>query len=215
MLRRLADHVHAVQVGADLVILDLAADGYLALRAPQGLRLDETRRQISADEDVLLQLEASGVLLAGGCGGRFRLREAAAAPPRLSAEGAERPRVPDVLQFAAAVAGAPWRWGRGSLRPLVGYAARRRRPVAAAPTSETLRRARVFPELLVSSPWQGECLYRSYLLLRFLRAGGCDAAWVFGVRTWPFGAHCWLQVGDVVLNDHPDRLASFAHILVV
>jgi hypothetical protein len=37
---------------------------------------------------------------------------------------------------------------------------------------------------------------------------------VFGVRTWPFHAHCWLQCDDVVLDDQADRVAAYAPILV-
>jgi hypothetical protein len=36
---------------------------------------------------------------------------------------------------------------------------------------------------------------------------------VIGVKLNPFAAHCWLQVGDVVLNDLPERVAAFTPIL--
>lgn len=59
------------------------------------------------------------------------------------------------------------------------------------------------------------CLLRSYLLLRRLRQAGLGATWVFGVRTWPFAAHCWLQVGDLVLDDPLERLVAYRPILAV
>lgn len=64
------------------------------------------------------------------------------------------------------------------------------------------------------APFQGLCLYRSFMLLRHLRRRGHDALWVFGVRTWPFEAHCWLQLGDTVLDDSADRISAYSPILV-
>ena len=65
------------------------------------------------------------------------------------------------------------------------------------------------------APFSGKCLLRSFVLLRHLRRHGHDPAWVFGVTTWPFGAHCWLQHDDVVLDDTCDRVALFRPILVL
>lgn len=64
-------------------------------------------------------------------------------------------------------------------------------------------------------PGQGECLYRACLLRSYLAGRGLGSSWVFGVRTWPFAAHCWLQCGDLVLDDDPDRVALYTPILVV
>ena len=57
--------------------------------------------------------------------------------------------------------------------------------------------------------------FRSYMLLRFLQRGGCDANWMIGVRTWPFEAHCWLQLEDVALDDRSERLVRFQPILAL
>lgn len=69
-----------------------------------------------------------------------------------------------------------------------------------------------------TSPWlprQGACLFRSSVLLRALRYSGQNAIWVFGVRTWPFSAHCWLQIDDQVLDDDPERVRLFTPIMAV
>ncbi|MEW6596972.1 MAG: lasso peptide biosynthesis B2 protein [Pseudomonadota bacterium] len=76
-------------------------------------------------------------------------------------------------------------------------------------------RATTFAQLAPWVPSQGACLFRSFMLLAFLRAAGLDATWVFGVRTWPFQAHCWLQAGEVVLDDAVERVSSFTPILTV
>ena len=64
-------------------------------------------------------------------------------------------------------------------------------------------------------PMDGVCLFRSGMLLAFLRALGPRPTWVFGVRTWPFQAHCWLQVEDIALDDEAERLCAYAPVLAV
>lgn len=59
------------------------------------------------------------------------------------------------------------------------------------------------------------CLLDSLTLLHFLGAEGIHADWVFGVKTEPFDAHCWIQQGEVLLNDIPDRVRQYSPILVV
>ncbi|WP_395443832.1 lasso peptide biosynthesis B2 protein [Caulobacter sp. UC70_42] len=68
------------------------------------------------------------------------------------------------------------------------------------------------------SPWlplDGACLFRSGMLAAFLGTLGHRTTWVFGVRTWPFQAHCWLQVEDVALDDEAERLCAFKPLLGV
>lgn len=59
------------------------------------------------------------------------------------------------------------------------------------------------------------CLFHSLMLLSFLNRFGFHPRWVFGVRQAPFGAHCWLQDGDAVLNDTVEHVAMFTPIMVV
>ena len=62
-------------------------------------------------------------------------------------------------------------------------------------------------------PFEGECLQRAYLLRRLLRSEGYSPLWIFGVRTWPFGAHCWLQIDDLVIGDTLDRVRFYTPIM--
>jgi len=59
------------------------------------------------------------------------------------------------------------------------------------------------------------CLLDSLTLVHFLSAEGIHPEWVFGVKTEPFDAHCWVQHGEIVLNDVPDRVRQYSPILVV
>jgi hypothetical protein len=62
---------------------------------------------------------------------------------------------------------------------------------------------------------QDRCLYDSLSLTRFLSYYGQFPTCVIGVQTAPFGAHCWVQEGNVVLNDEPEYVRRFTPIFAV
>jgi len=108
--------------------------------------------------------------------------------------------------------------GRYHGRPfprLLAYAAKKRRWTPAPALAALADQVMAFRQILPWAPFQGVCLYRSFFLLAFLRRRGFDATWVFGVQTWPFEAHCWLQVGDIVLDDSLDHVRPFTPILAI
>jgi hypothetical protein len=59
------------------------------------------------------------------------------------------------------------------------------------------------------------CLFDSLVLMLFLRRLGVFPQWIFGVRTGPFAAHCWLQHGRTVLNDSVENIRSYTPIMLV
>lgn len=60
-----------------------------------------------------------------------------------------------------------------------------------------------------------KCLYDCLVLLEFLAYFELFPTLVIGVATFPFGAHCWLQYGQLVLTDYVERTRAFTPILVV
>jgi transglutaminase superfamily protein len=62
---------------------------------------------------------------------------------------------------------------------------------------------------------QDRCLYDSLSLARFLSYYRQFPSCVIGVQTGPFGAHCWVQEGNVVLNDEPEYVRRFTPIFAV
>ncbi|MDC7682154.1 lasso peptide biosynthesis B2 protein [Asticcacaulis sp. BYS171W] len=58
------------------------------------------------------------------------------------------------------------------------------------------------------------CLLDSLSLLIFLRRRGISATLVFGVNLTPFSAHCWVQAGDLLLNDTVGGVQSYLPIRV-
>jgi hypothetical protein len=112
----------------------------------------------------------------------------------------------DGLLAALTVRKARKRAGVKDYLALAGGADGDRNPVRVAEA------ARAFWRMSPWLPIEGECLVRSALLMRFLQRRGLEADWVFGVRLWPFTAHCWVQLDGVCLNDDVERLTSYTPI---
>ncbi|GIK49884.1 MAG: hypothetical protein BroJett013_25810 [Alphaproteobacteria bacterium] len=59
------------------------------------------------------------------------------------------------------------------------------------------------------------CLFDSLTLMRFLLASGVRADLVFGVRSRPFAAHCWVEADGEILDDGGEACHSFVEIVRV
>lgn len=216
---RFAPSVHAVIDSGALVMLDIRADAYYCLPAAgEGLPpgpIDADVKRLP--RDLLAELAAAGLIV-----------EAVSASPRglavtpvtsdLSRDVLPRPRLADGARLSQAMARlAPSFW-RKPFAEVLDHGRRRRQLLAGdrGELAETLlAQARLFNAVLPWSPVQGACLFQATLLLEFLAARGLAADWVFGVRTWPFSAHCWVQAGGAVLNDTVERVAPYRQILRV
>lgn len=64
-------------------------------------------------------------------------------------------------------------------------------------------------------PAKPNCLADSLALLRFLGPLCVEATLVFGVKLEPFGAHCWLQFEQLLLNDRTDYVERFVPVRTV
>ena len=60
-----------------------------------------------------------------------------------------------------------------------------------------------------------QCLFHALALCRFLSPFGVFPSWVIGVRTHPWGAHSWVQCGDLVLDDTPEHVLEYTPLLIV
>jgi len=214
----LPDHMHAVAIDADIVFLDVIADVYFCLAGAGELLTVEGDGVIMATES-----KAAEPLLEAGLLSAVRSKRSRALPPpavrSLSADAsrATPPRLIKALQANARAAevmaglafadilAIAWRHDAGA-EASAGVVAHGSKVEA-----EAAQFARQAPWL----PRGGDCMMRSLQMLLYLRALGHAPAWVFGVRTWPFKAHCWLQSGDVVLDDHLEHVRAFVPIMAV
>lgn len=209
----LAPGVHAVEVAGDLVFLDVAADAYFCLGgASEAIALRPDGRVDVGHDDMAAQLMEAGLLSPCPSAPPVTL------PPRPTASirlvGTERAPVSLGAGVAAVRVSLSVRrtFARSTFsRLLEGPAVRA--SARAAPTPALVEAVAQFERLRPWLPLQGECLLRSYHLRAFLRVRDLDALWVFGVRTWPFSAHCWLQVGETALDEDLERLTAYQPIL--
>ncbi|MGK2255211.1 MAG: hypothetical protein ACI8Y6_000502 [Brevundimonas sp.] len=204
----LADGLHAVRIGDDLVLLDLNADDYLCL--PECGDITVTGRSLAGPMEALLRLAAEELL--HPMQAEDDRPDAPKLPStRLPPPPPTRPDIRDIIVFARIWADCAGR--RPTLLQLKQRHAerqgRRDDPVALA------ARVEVFRQLLPFAPVTGACLLQAEMLLRFLNAAGLDADWVFGVRTFPFLAHCWIQCGDHCVSEAPETLIVYRPIMVI
>lgn len=221
---RLAAHIHMARIGADIVVLDVSSDAYTCLAGgAEHLQLLDDGRIRMTQSAVLDDLVAAGWVAPSSSALASSAPAASASDrrrfqtplhtthPALSAF--DLTLVPVGLQVMAATT-----WMRD--QPLSGIleAARRLRPARRLCDDS----ARVINQTIAAfetvRPWlprQGLCLQRAFALLNCLARRGVAVDWVFGVRTWPFAAHCWLQHGDTVLADDLDRVRGYTPILIV
>lgn len=208
--------VWAAPLGADLVLLDIAADRYLC--APDGA----LALAIGHDGEVRGAADAAQALVDAGLAKGAHMEFVRAPPaPDLPTRDLRGGRPPGLSPRAAGrfllCLFDLLRLYRGRTFAQILEAARRPpRSARARPQAlELAETARLAQAALIWLPLSRKCLVRSFLVLRFLQRSGHTAQWVFGVRTWPFAAHCWLQSGDLVLDDLPERLAAYRPICAV
>jgi hypothetical protein len=195
----------------DLIFLDLSRDRYFRPRAPEArafIQLIDGR----ADHRDVANLD------------RFvRCVEGSELPVPVSVVLATGQSGPDPAQSVSAVATL------GALAAQVrsGWIARHRplarimhdlRQVRVAERGGATRiggviAAHARADLLRSA--HDRCLAKSIALYIMLRRAGSAAELVFGVAAKPFAAHCWVQVGDKVINGEVAVTRLFMPILVI
>lgn len=212
-----APDVHLVAVAEDVVLLDARQDRYLCLPgAAASITLSSCRRRLGIADPVLRdELVAAGLV-------------ATVAPPSLPWRPPAAPRrsaLPDTVEtlragdlgdiaWAMALLGRHY-WRRPFLDLTRDAQARANLSNPGVDEPALMAIAAAFQRWAPYAPTSAKCLLRAFVLLRLLQRHGHHARWVFGVRTWPFEAHCWLQVGDLVLDDDVERVRTLEPILVI
>lgn len=209
----LAAQIYAVAVGPDLVVLDLRADTYFCL--------------IGAADFV--DIHPGGAVSFRGEAASAAMREAG----MLDKVNPGRPRIParplraaghkwvgtpsmgDRCRFLSTAVQMLRMPGDATVADHLNAEPLGRRAHKGITQEEIIRQTALFARWLPWVPSPGACLYRASFLRRFLAASGLTADWVFGVTTWPFSAHCWLQAGELLLDDDLDRVAAYTPLMVV
>lgn len=206
----LRSHVHAAVIGDHVVLLDVDGDAYLCL--PGAARAFEAgdRHEVAAGATAT-QLLAAGLAQETATG----------RPPRRLPPLPERTIIHDARLAPLRPQSLLAAWGAcrdleraGRTAGLTAYLALgRSAPPLERDSVGVTAAARLFWDMAPWLPIRGQCLQRSAALVSYLRRLGLGAEWVFGVRLWPFAAHCWVQCDDACLNDDVERLQAFTPIL--
>ena len=219
MLYGLKPHVHLADVDGDLALMDTRRNQYFciardAATTVRGELAGGNRFRGSAP--LLDELEAAGLY-----GALERVTPFRAVPHLADSDlfGA----APELLSVSEAfaltrAAGRAWlrlRFGRPSA--WLELARRRNRRASDLETGTERIHAIARHAYLARAlfPGAARCLPNSMLLLELLALNGLGARWVFGVRTFPFEAHCWVEHDGVILNDTIDHVRWYTPIVAV
>lgn len=105
------------------------------------------------------------------------------------------------------------------MRGLRGCVAKARRiSERALPPPDMAKAISASATFAASSLWRSRmarCVSISLATLGWFAARDCHATMVVGVKLHPFEAHCWVQVGDLLVNDEVDQVRPFVPILAV
>lgn len=221
MQYRLRDQLSACVIGEHAIFLDVEADRYF--RLPDALErafLAYAASPIEAPPSALIE---HGILVATaqeGNPGQERvelpLRSALEMPDHASGCG---------VAAIAEVLAALWRCRRAlRTQPFARILAQacgdrnRRCPARLAdPASEPalLYAVRLFHRARPYIPITPCCLPDSLALTRFLARRGLHSRIVIGVVGEPFSAHCWVQAGDLALNETVGHASAHTVIRVL
>jgi hypothetical protein len=227
----LSAHVHACETSGVLIFLDLRNDQYFSLdRSTSRLLaplLSGEREDTSLDDERQKALRcAADVLLA-----QKLITPDAASADKPAAVQWERPtrslgpnhydtlskvRAARLLDFFAAstrAAGKLRYWPIA--RTVESIRAGRRERAASFDSAQASELMSAFVTLRPLFPKPYVCLFDSLAALEFLSHHHCFPKWVFAVKASPFGAHCWLQEGDLILNDSVERVGAYTPIMIV
>lgn len=204
------------EVAGQLLFLDVRRDRYFCLSETREAAFRRVARGVEVDADdvaMLAGMIGDGLLVTG-------------TPPRPCAP-VPRPRTSLVDQLEAsgrlaATLGAILNLTRtrAALRLLGLERMLARLPVADGITGNRDQAAKA---MQVAATYQqagllvtalDRCLPRSIAVAHRCRRVGIPVDLILGVRLQPFAAHCWVQLGDAVVNDRLDKVLNFTPILV-
>ena len=210
----LSDLVYGVAIGTDLILLDVRADRYHALIgaiAAQGASTPEYVGEPVYVPEAAAALVGAGLMFEGEGRGLSLMREPEITFLDQGQPAGGRPRLRECYDLMAAAATAWWRLRRG-MPCRTHHSARPRPPTAGR--DETLAAVEALERVRLFIPTPRRCLPASLIACLFLARRGVQAQIVFGVRSHPFEAHCWVEQDGMVLCDDIDRVSAYRPIVV-
>lgn len=205
-------HVYGVLLGSDAILLDVQTDRYHAL-------VEAVDRDGSADSagiDQILLPEAAEALIEAdlafrGSGRAFNDLKSPEKEFRALANDDERPAVRDGIDLIAALVTTGWRMRRGL--PCRSYHPSRA-PAGTTRLVDVHLAMAALCRIRLYVPTPRRCLPASLVTAMFLARRGFATQIVFGVRSYPFEAHCWVEHAGIVMDDTLDKVLAYRPIVV-
>jgi hypothetical protein len=237
----LSPHVHVCVAGKQVILLDLERDKYLAVAHPHpvgrwvrgwpppqavpvaAVRAPAPPAAPGPENGLLAKMISQGLLVTDPALGKEAapvvVDEPKVALVEYDVRARPRAGLKHLWNLFGAYAAAQWSLEHRPIKAVVQAARLRRRRARGSPgpdiaTIRGLVTAFVHLRPLFYTAREA-CLLDSLTLTHFLARYGVFPSWIFGVKTDPFYAHCWVQQGDFVFNDSPDFIKGFSPILVV
>jgi hypothetical protein len=209
----LSEFAYGVVIGPDAILLDVRADRYHAM---VGAAADKDGPIPSAETGQHLVPEAWTALIEAGLAswGSGRGFSDLHRPEHalvLAEDICERSPLRDSVDLVVAIMTARWRMRKGL--PCRSY-----HPTRSAPDGGTLAALHLamtaLRRIILFIPTPRRCLPASLITAVFLARRGVTTQIVFGVRSYPFEAHCWVEHDGVVVDDDLDKVCAFLPIVV-
>jgi hypothetical protein len=231
---RLAAGVHFCLSQGHGIFLDLKHDMYSAIPVPGSARAAGAAEAFGALEDALLchrdMLLSEGLVTEGDESGRALDASFMIERPHINIFHPDDARAfglggeqGDAVSISGAdlkdAFAASWQASRQlRLRHIfdVVEAVRTRKAGRTPGVVEDYRReVAIFRRLRPWYPRSYLCLWDALALIEFLARRALFPEWIFGVQAQPFGAHCWLQVNGMLLNENTEYAGQFTPIMRV
>lgn len=195
------------------IFLDVARDRYFMLEAPAEAAFLDLASHRPVSPSAIAQLFSRGIIVQASTGS---LAPAISAPAVASALEWPHKQVSCgagiIAEVLATVLCTKRNLKLHGLKATLDHAIGKQTAWCERDQASAVRFALAFLQArrLVFTPTR--CLLDSLSMAIFLGRRGLPCSIVFGVTGDPFTAHCWVKVGDTVLNDTVGHIASFTVI---
>lgn len=200
---------------ARAIVLDIAADRYWRLSSVLSVSLAELLREPTAPRLPALGPLLEQAILIDSAISRPLALAAAASPQQCTRTGTPKPTSANFAISALAIFTTRYQLRRSGLKQCLAAASRRAQHAQCDDAAAAREIASSFERHRAWFPLTPRCLPDGLALHAVLCRCGIAARLIIGVRDQPFAAHCWVAVGDAVLNDPLEAVAELTPIFAL
>lgn len=204
------------EVGGDPIFFDLQADRYVSLAEGDRAVFQAMREGREVHPGEAARLTSAGLVVAAA--GECKLHPVSVAVPQddLGPFGDHHPSIGGIARVATSLVWAKRAARRNRIaQTIVALEGRKRELAGAFEPAVVVASALGFAACRPLVPIARRCLIDSLALMDFLLARGQATTLVFGVRTDPFAAHCWVQTEHHILTCAADDALGFTPVMVL